>query len=68
MKARIDYSAYELILGRLMVAIRNINAKRVYGPIGDDGVRILVDRLWPRGVSKDAKAIAKKANISHSER
>ena len=52
MKARIDYSAYELILGRLMVAIRKY-AKRVYDPIGKDGVRILVDRLWPRGVSKD---------------
>ena len=36
-----------------MVAIRNINAKRVYDPVGDDGVRILVDRLWPRGVRKD---------------
>ncbi len=31
----------------------HIATKRVYDPIGDDGVRILVDRLWPRGVSKD---------------
>ena len=30
-----------------------IAIKRVYDPIGDDGTRILVDRLWPRGVSKD---------------
>ena len=30
-----------------------IAIKRVYDPIGDDGSRILVDRLWPRGVSKE---------------
>jgi uncharacterized protein YeaO (DUF488 family) len=30
--------------------------KRIYDPPGpDDGVRVLVDRLWPRGVAK-AKA------------
>lgn len=27
--------------------------KRVYEPVGEDGVRILVDRLWPRGLSKE---------------
>tara|TARA_B100001778_G_scaffold323436_1_gene316753 strand:- start:93 stop:446 length:354 start_codon:yes stop_codon:yes gene_type:complete len=33
--------------------------KRIYDPPeADDGIRILVDRIWPRGVSKD------KANIS----
>ncbi|WP_245578308.1 DUF488 domain-containing protein [Desulfomicrobium escambiense] len=31
-----------------------IAVKRVYDPVGDDGTRILVDRLWPRGVSKEA--------------
>ena len=36
----------------------NIKIKRVYEPPSkDDGTRILVDRLWPRGVSKE------KANI-----
>jgi len=31
----------------------NISIKRVYEPAtADDGVRILVDRLWPRGVTK----------------
>jgi uncharacterized protein YeaO (DUF488 family) len=31
-----------------------IRVKRVYeSPSGDDGERILVDRLWPRGVSKE---------------
>ena len=32
-----------------------IKLKRVYEPASpDDGVRILVERLWPRGVRKDA--------------
>jgi uncharacterized protein YeaO (DUF488 family) len=31
-----------------------IRIKRIYDPPGsDDGVRILVDRLWPRGLRKD---------------
>ncbi len=31
-----------------------IKIKRVYDPpSSDDGVRILVDRLWPRGISKE---------------
>lgn len=35
----------------------NIQVKRAYlPPAPEDGVRVLVDRLWPRGVSKsDAK-------------
>jgi len=36
-------------LGRVVIKI-----KRVYEPVSeDDGFRILVDRLWPRGVSKE---------------
>ena len=36
----------------------NIKLKRAYErPAADDGVRILIDRLWPRGVSKAAAAI-----------
>ena len=32
--------------------------KRIYDePTADDGYRILVDRLWPRGVSKSEAAI-----------
>ena len=31
-----------------------VSIKRVYeSPSPDDGYRVLVDRLWPRGVSKD---------------
>lgn len=35
----------------------NIELKRIYdNPAGDDGTRVLVDKLWPRGISKeDAK-------------
>jgi uncharacterized protein YeaO (DUF488 family) len=30
-----------------------IRTKRVYEPAGaEDGIRILVDRLWPRGIAK----------------
>ena len=37
--------------------MKTIKIKRIYeDPSDDDGYRVLVDRLWPRGVSKeDAK-------------
>ncbi|MGE0666189.1 MAG: DUF488 domain-containing protein [Sphingomonadales bacterium] len=36
----------------------NISAKRVYeSPQARDGTRILVDRVWPRGLTKEAAAI-----------
>lgn len=36
------------------MAARVIKLKRAYdAPESDDGFRVLVDRLWPRGVSKD---------------
>ena len=35
-----------------------ISIKRIYDdPVPSDGFRVLVDRLWPRGVSKDAAEI-----------
>ena len=35
-----------------------LTVKRVYeAPSRSDGARVLVDRLWPRGVSKDASAL-----------
>ena len=35
-----------------------IAIKRVYDlPSPQDGTRVLVDRLWPRGISKDAAAL-----------
>ncbi len=30
-----------------------ISIKRVHDPVEDDGVRVLVDRVWPRGMSKE---------------
>ena len=38
-----------------MLIMHSINIKRIYLPAAEktDGVRILVDRLWPRGVSKE---------------
>jgi uncharacterized protein YeaO (DUF488 family) len=36
----------------------SLQTKRVYAPPRpEDGVRILVDRLWPRGLAKEAAAI-----------
>lgn len=36
----------------------NLEIKRVYlAPGPDDGYRVLVDRIWPRGVSRDAAGI-----------
>jgi uncharacterized protein YeaO (DUF488 family) len=35
-------------------AMAKISLKRIYdAPARDDGTRILVDRLWPRGIAKD---------------
>jgi len=35
-----------------------VRLKRIYlAPAPDDGVRILVERLWPRGLKKEAAAV-----------
>jgi len=35
-----------------------VRLKRIYDdPAPEDGTRVLVDRLWPRGVSREAAAI-----------
>ncbi len=34
-------------------ATGRVRIKRVYEPAAADGYRVLVDRLWPRGVSKE---------------
>ncbi|HET8614910.1 MAG TPA: DUF488 family protein [Actinomycetales bacterium] len=37
----------------------SVKVRRVYeDPNDDDGTRVLVDRLWPRGVSKERAALA----------
>lgn len=36
----------------------DIRLKRIYDPVSpDDGARVLVDRLWPRGMSKERAAL-----------
>ena len=36
-----------------------VKIKRIYAAIApDDGQRVLVDRLWPRGISKERAALA----------
>lgn len=41
-----------------MSARADIALKRVYDPpADDDGLRVLVERLWPRGMTKDEAAI-----------
>jgi uncharacterized protein YeaO (DUF488 family) len=40
------------------VPAANIKLKRAYSPAGrQDGTRVLIDRLWPRGVKKEDAAI-----------
>ena len=35
-----------------------VRVKRIYGPAAsDDGFRVLVDRIWPRGIKKADAAI-----------
>jgi len=39
-------------------AVPGFRVKRVYEPAADDdGLRLLVDRLWPRGLAKDKARI-----------
>ncbi|MFP5313496.1 MAG: DUF488 domain-containing protein [Actinomycetes bacterium] len=36
------------------MASHNVQVRRIYEePLATDGIRVLVDRLWPRGVSKE---------------
>jgi uncharacterized protein YeaO (DUF488 family) len=38
--------------------LENIRLKRAYeAPAAEDGIRVLVDRLWPRGVTKKSAGI-----------
>ena len=40
------------------ISADNVKLKRAYEPAAaDDGMRVLIDRLWPRGVSKDHAAL-----------
>ncbi len=42
----------------MVAAVKRIQVKRVYEKLGRaDGTRVLVDRLWPRGVSKNQASL-----------
>ena len=48
------------VMGRLATegAQAMIKTKRVYDTVdGEDGIRFLVDRLWPRGIGKDESKV-----------
>ena len=54
---RIDIDTGEVSMVK-KIAAKNIKLKRAYDPArSDDGTRILIDRLWPRGVGKVDAAI-----------
>lgn len=41
------------------IPARNVRIKRAYeAPAPEDGARILIDRLWPRGIKKENLALA----------
>jgi uncharacterized protein YeaO (DUF488 family) len=43
---------------REKISSERVKLKRAYeSPTADDGIRVLVDRLWPRGVKKTDAAI-----------
>jgi uncharacterized protein YeaO (DUF488 family) len=45
-------------LDQMPSSAKRISVKRVYEePTPSDGTRVLVDRLWPRGLSKDRAAL-----------
>jgi uncharacterized protein YeaO (DUF488 family) len=34
-----------------------VRVRRIYDPPGEDGQRVLVDRLWPRGMTRERAAL-----------
>lgn len=45
-------------VGPLGRARRAVRVRRIYDEVSaDDGVRVLVDRVWPRGIRKEAASI-----------
>ena len=46
------------------IPAHNVRIKRAYeAPAADDGARILIDRLWPRGVKKETLALTEWAKM-----
>lgn len=45
-------------MARVTSQSKRLHIRRVYDPPGaDDGIRVLVDRVWPRGLSKQRASI-----------
>ena len=41
-----------------MTSKRDVRVRRAYDePTGEDGARVLVDRIWPRGLSKEKASL-----------
>jgi uncharacterized protein YeaO (DUF488 family) len=56
--AKRDLTAARQSNGKGKAVVSNITLKRIYTKAAQaDGMRILVDRLWPRGLSKDEAAV-----------
>lgn len=36
----------------------HVRVRRIYDPVEDAATRVLIDRLWPRGVTRDEAAVA----------
>jgi hypothetical protein len=50
------------------IPAKHLRLKRVYEPAApEDGVRVLIDRLWPRGLTKKMAAIDHWMNGHRSE-
>lgn len=48
----------DLDLGFAMVSLRDVRTKRIYdAPTSSDGHRVLVDRIWPRGLTRQRAAL-----------
>ena len=46
----------------------SIRTKRIFEvPDVNDGIRILVDRLWPRGIKKESAAINAREKECHEQ-
>jgi uncharacterized protein YeaO (DUF488 family) len=50
-----------------MIAMPDVRIKRAYAPADeDDGERVLVDRLWPRGITREKLAATWLKDVSPS--
>jgi uncharacterized protein YeaO (DUF488 family) len=54
----VELAVYSGAILMKKIHVENLKLKRAYEPSAtDDGTRVLVDRLWPRGLKKEHAAI-----------